>query len=403
MREAIVWFCLSAVWILLVGCQPPAQPRNPLPPPVKATEAIDPGPAKASQPSELRPEDVSTIAVTEYVPDAAHAPPVVGNFGYNPPTKEQREQFLQTLEKPTLKEAAPHLFAPQEEAEPIREINETSNQTRGPPQAAKPPVLLYRALYEVSPGWTVGRQGIGDCVSWGWAHGCDILLAIDKKLGKPVQWKPAATESLYGGGRVEGRGKREGTGGWSDGSYGAAQAAWMNKYGGVIYREPFTELGFDLTNYSSSRAKSWGHWGNGGQGDNGRLDAIAKKRPVRQVALVTTFESAAAAIENGYPIPVCSGQGFSKTRDTDGFCRASGSWAHCMVFIGVRYDRPGLLCLNSWGPNWVSGPKYPDDQPDGSFWVDKVTAESMLRGKDSYAISGIEGFPARKLDHAKGW
>src|SRR5690606_38137456 len=111
------------------------------------------------------------------------------------------------------------------------------------------------------------------------------------------------------------------------------------------------------------------------------------------VVLVTTFREAGAAIQSGYPVAVCSGQGFASQRDGQGFAAARGSWAHCMVFIGVRFDRPGLLCLNSWGPRWIGGPKWPDDQPDGSFWVDARTCDRMLAGRDSFAISGYRGFP----------
>jgi hypothetical protein len=117
------------------------------------------------------------------------------------------------------------------------------------------------------------------------------------------------------------------------------------------------------------------------------------------VALVKTFDEAAAAIASGYPVPVCSGQGFSSTRDKDGFSRASGSWSHCMCFNSVRFDRRGLLCQNSWGPDWIKGPKWPEDQPDGSFWVDEATVNRMLRGEDSFAVSAYEGFPYRDLKH----
>ena len=214
------------------------------------------------------------------------------------------------------------------------------------------------------------------------------------KLGDSAEWRPAATEAIYGGSRVEARGVT--FGGWSDGSYGAAAAKWLMGWG-VLFRQPYDTA--DLSVYSASRAKQWGAYGCGGKGDDGRLDAIAKQHPIRHVALVTNFDEAAAAIRSGYPVAVCSMQGFTSRRDADGFCRASGSWAHCMCFIAVRYDRPGLLCLNSWGPNWVSGPKWPDDQPDGSFWVEAAVATRMLRGRDSFAVSGYQGFPYRKLDH----
>lgn len=320
--------------------------------------------------------------------------------GYRP-NPEGTQEFLRTLDEPLFRDAGKDLI-----------------RNRGPPPEdgarASEPVLLYRALYRVQPTWIVGRQGIGDCVSWGWAHAADILLAVDVTLGRSAEWHAAATEAIYGGSRVEARGRT--SGGWSDGSYGGAAAKWVSQWG-IVFRQEYPSFGHDLTKYSADRAKQWGNYGCGGRGDDGRFDAEAKRHAIKTVALVTNFAEAAAAIENGYPIPVCSGQGFSSTRDKDGFCKASGSWAHCMCFIGVRYDREGLLCLNSWGPNWVKGPKWPTGegydpnsprgppaaQPDGSFWVERSVVDRMLRGRDSFAVSNYQGFPARKLKHSEGW
>jgi hypothetical protein len=264
------------------------------------------------------------------------------------------------------------------------------------------PVLLYRALYaqhkaKYGREWTVGAQGIGDCVSWGWAHGAMIHHAVLCEEGEASDWDIVATEPIYGGSRVEAVGRDRG--GWGDGSYGAAAAEWLLKWG-VVYRQDYAGI-VDLRAYSAQRAKQWGNYGCGGEGESGsKLDEIAKQHPCAKVALVTTFEEAAVAIANGYPVPVCSGQGFSSRRDELGFSRPSGSWSHCMCFVGVRHDRKGLLCLNSWGPDWVGGPKWPEDQPEGSFWVDERTAESMLRGRDSFAVAGLQGFVRRKIDHA---
>ena len=299
-------------------------------------------------------------------------------LGYEP-NRIESDQFIQSLPHRSLSTAAPELFG--------------AFEPRGPP------VLLYRALYTVQPGWVVGRQGIGDCVSWGFAHGANILLAVDYKLGRTGEWHDAATEAIYGGSRVEARGKT--FAGYSDGSYGAAAAKWLTDFG-IIYRQRYD--GIDLSTYSSSLAKEWGAYGCGGKDDGGKLDAIAKLHAIKTVALVTNFAEAAAAIENGYPIPVCSGQGFTSTRDKDGFAAASGSWSHCMCFIGVRYEpRPGLLCLNSWGPNWIRGPPWPEDMPAGSFWVDARIVDRMLGGRDSFALSNYQGFPRRPLKNAEGW
>lgn len=302
------------------------------------------------------------------------------NFGYTP-NPEGVQEFLAELDQP--------LFA-QAGAEAIRGAKGVDT-------------FLYRSLYKAhqarygSP-FVVGEQGIGDCVSWGWAHGVWISQAIDWELGKlPEPPLAPATESIYGGSRVEARNKPEGGGGWSDGSYGGAAARWCRDWG-VIYREPIG--GHDLTTYDERRAKAWGNWGNGGQGDGGKLDAEAKKHPAKYVSLVRTWDEAAAAIESGYPVAVCSMQGFASVRDADGFCKASGTWAHCMCFVGVRYgNRPGLLCLNSWGPSWVGGPRWPDDMPEGSFWVEKAVADRMLSGGDSFAVGSVDGFGFRDLHH----
>lgn len=393
MRRFTILLCF---FLLLVGC---------------AKKHKQPAPKKDA-PFQTTP--AAQLPVEQQLPSAMKEPPPVGNFGYDPPTEEQRKEFLRTLgDKPTLRDANPELFKVEEkDSKKDKGAPPAPNKKNGGPQSENypiqgtEPVFLYKALLAVKPGWKVGAQGIGDCVSWGWAHAADVSLAVDVKLGVSGQWKPAATEAIYGGARVEGAGRPEGSGGYSDGSYGAAAAKWVKNFG-IVYRTPFNaepyNFGYDLSNYDKSRAKSWGNYGCGGNGDRGRLDKVATDHPVLEVALVRNFEEAAAAIKNGYPVPVCSGQGFSSSRDKDGFAQASGSWSHCMCFNSVRYlPRPGLLCQNSWG-NFNSGPKYPDDMPDGSFWVEASVVNRMLSGNDSYAVSRIKGFPKRKLEHSKGW
>lgn len=301
------------------------------------------------------------------------------NFGYTPDPAGVRE-FLGELDQPLFAEAG---------ADAIQKAKGVDT-------------FLYRSLYKAhqqryGKPWVVGNQGIGDCVAWGWSHGVYIAQSVDWDLGglpeAPVE---PCQESVYGGSRVEARGKREGSGGYSDGSYGAAAAKWCRDWG-IVYREG------DLLTYSARRARDWGNWGNGGKGDDGKLDAVAKKHPAKHVALVRTFDEAAAAIESGFPVVVCSMQGFTSRRDDDGFCQPQSRWAHCMCFCSVRHgDRPGLLCLNSWGPNSCGGPKWPADMPDGSFWVDAVTADRMLSAGDSFAVGSISGFSFRDLHHG-GW
>jgi hypothetical protein len=309
------------------------------------------------------------------------------NFGYTPDPEGVRE-FLAELDQPLFRDAG---------AETLREAKQADT-------------FLYRSMYKAHAAlygkpFTVGRQGIGDCVSWGWMHGVYVSQCVDWETGRLANPPPMpATESIYGGSRVEARNRPEGGGGWSDGSYGGAAARWVRDWG-IVYRESVG--GHDLRVYSKDRAKQWGNWGNGGQGDAGKLDGLAKKHPAKYVALVKTFDEAAAAIEAGFAIPVCSMQGFASTRDAQGYAAPSGSWAHCMCFVACRYKANGspsdaLLCLNSWGTSWVSGPKWPADMPEGSFWVSRATVDRMLAGQDSFAVGSVQGFGWRDL-HNGNW
>lgn len=384
--DSFDWLVILAGTSILFGClfvaaQSGCQPAKPKPAP-----AAQPTPADPNAPVIVL-RDGHAIEVTG---KSVLPTDVIVHGGYKP-DPEGTKAFLESLDKPTIREAGPELFG-------------------APPPEEKKGVFLYRAFRDAykdsyKTEWVCATQGIGDCVSFGWHHGIGIASAVEWKLGNIAEWHLPATEAIYGGARVEGCGKNgDGSrpvGGYSDGAYGAAAARFVHSEkggGGVLFRQNYPGH-FDLTKYSPQRAKEWGAFGCGGKGDNGWAETTGKPHRVHTVALVKTFEEAAAAIDSGYPVPVCSNQGFSSTRDKDGFCAARGKWGHCMCAVATRYDRQGVLILNSWGPSWVSGPKYPDDQPDGSFWCEKGTFNRMLAGEDSFAVSAVEGFPLRKLDN----
>ena len=312
----------------------------------------------------------------------------VSRFGYVA-DPDGTKQFLRELDKPNFKQAGAEAIA-----------NATGVDT-----------FLYRSAvraHKIRYGrdWVCATQGIGDCVSFAWMHGVWISQCCDWDTGR-ISEPPLmpCSESIYGGSRVEARNKTEGGGGWSDGSFGGAAARWVRDWG-VVYRQPIG--GHDLTIYSADRAKQWGNFGNGGKGDNakgaGSLDTLAKQFPTKHVCLVSDYQSCLAAIESGFPVAVCSGVGFGSVRDADGFLERRGSWGHAMCLIATRHadgpgKRDGILCLNSWGPSWVSGPKWPLDQPEGSFWISKATISAMLSGEDSFAVGSVSGFGFRDLSH----
>lgn len=306
-------------------------------------------------------------------------------LGYDP-NPEGTQAFLSELDQPLFRDAG-------------REVIEKSRGID---------TFLYRSMFRAHQArygkpWVPGNQGsVGSCVGWGFSQAAYCSLCVAWSEGE-VPEPPLLTSptSCYGGSRVEARGKPEGTGGYRDGSYGGAAAKWLSQWG-LIFRDNVG--GHDLRNYSVSRCKDWGHWGNGGEGDEGKLDSIAKRHPALHVALVTNFNEAAAAIESGFCVAICSGVGFNRTRNADGWCERKGSWAHCMYAAGVRYKKngsshDGLLIINSWG-DYVSGGKFPDDQPDGSFWAKRDVVDSMLgTWRDSFAIGSVQGFPYRDLHH----
>lgn len=256
-------------------------------------------------------------------------------------------------------------------------------------------VVLSRALTKVLGEFPVHLQTIGDCVSHGWGLGVDVLKAVQIVAGEAEAFEvETATEAIYALSRVEIGGGRLGN---SDGSIGAWAAKSVTEYG-TLLRKAYD--GVDFSTYSGPKARSMGRRG---AGLPDQLEDVAREHPVRTVSLVSSYEEARDAIANGYPIPVCSGQGFASKRDAQGFARPSGSWAHCMLFLGVddSGNRPGLLCQNSWGTDWITGPKR-HDQPEGSFWVDAEVADRMLRkDPDSFSMSGFEGYPARDIDYVQ--
>lgn len=265
---------------------------------------------------------------------------------------------------------------------------------------------LWLPLLSVMPSWQRGAQGIGDCVSWGNELCATMLMAISHYKGIGLWETTAATEAIYGGSRVEANGGS--LGGYNDGSYGGAAAAWLTKWG-VLLRKDYSSVtgnsDHNLTKYSSSRAKEWGNYGCGGPKDargEGPLDKVARKMPIVRATLVTDPMLAAMAIQNGYPIATCSGIGYgSMQRNSDGICRISGHWAHCMMWGGVRWrgGAPQFRNFQSWGKS-CSGPDpgiVHQAVSDCSWWITTDDAEAHLRGRDTFILSDLAGMPIQKL------
>ncbi len=265
--------------------------------------------------------------------------------------------------------------------------------------------LLWKTLErETGEALVPHDQKIGDCVGQAYALATDILTTTRIfQMGYSEQFiAKASVEAIYAGSRYEiGHIKHEYNGMLiGDGSFGCFAAEFLRDYG-VLLRREYDNV--DLRGYDPVRSRSWGETGVPDQ-----LEPIARKHPVRDVALVKSYEDVRDAMANGHPVVFCSGVGFEPScnkcnpsggRDAQGFLNPCDTWYHAMAGIGCDdTGRAGVLIQNSWGRHWVGGPKR-YEQPDGSFWVDAHVIDKMCAEGDSYALSGYIGFPSKPVEY----
>lgn len=263
-------------------------------------------------------------------------------------------------------------------------------------------VFLFEVLEKASGKpflpWNQGK--VGCCVSFGWGLGMQTAFAVQSVM-KNEQFIPfdIATEPLYGGSRVQiGGGRIRG-----DGSVGAWAADFTVKYGN-LFRTKYGS--YDFSTYSEAMARKLGQIGCPKE-----LEETAKEHPALSVALVKTESELWAAIGNGYPVPICSDVGF-QSPIKNGFCARSGSWAHCMLiwgrFVDPKTKQHCYVVQNSWGDYLRSdGSNNALDAvgragkvilPKGGFAIRANEAAAIVSQGDSFAISGVKGFPANRID-----
>lgn len=274
-------------------------------------------------------------------------------------------------------------------------------------------VFLYRYVVDAhrkvyGREWECWDQGdAGTCVSMAFGLGSYTAQCVDYGEHRMPEPPPSvATEPIYGGARTVGVGRN--SGGNFDGATGFGAARWLSgncpnrpEIGGVLYRQRYGAV--DLSTYSIPLSRQWGR-----SGVPDDLAREAYKTRTTAVANVKTWEELVASLERGSPVVLASSVGYGRldgrppVRDQDGFLDRGKPWGHAMLVWAVRHDREGGLIQNSWSKDWCSGPKWPEDQPDGSFWAEKDDIVAALEQGDCWAVGGIDGFAWRELDH-RSW
>lgn len=230
---------------------------------------------------------------------------------------------------------------------------------------------------------------VHNCVGYSTTQALDVLSAVNvyhrPNLGQMwnVRFNPDATYGI---------GRQKNLGSW-DGSTGAWSIEGISNLG-TLHRLKYDK--FDLTNTEPPQGRVWAR-----DGMPADLLVFATDHKVTASAQVNTTEEAKAALQNGYTIIVCAQASYESKRDQQGFSRRTGdAWAHAMAVVAYRgpaSGKEGFLIWNSWGDDWNSGGVYPDDQPEGSFWVTPEDLKFHLNQGDSWAIAGYDGFKQRNI------
>lgn len=248
--------------------------------------------------------------------------------------------------------------------------------------------LPYKHVLKFDPEFGgYEAQDAPDCTSHGARNAGMITTCSDiiQKKQPELFLGRIATEPIYG------------YRGHSGGGMNPTRAArFVSTVSGLHIRKDYGIV--NLTRYNAQIGINWG-----ARGVPTNVIEAGKVCHIETVSLVRTPEEARDLLYNGYGLTIASGFGFANKRDKNGMVKRSGSWNHQMSIIGMddtkqRHSECLFLIQNSWGPHWITGPKFPEDQPEGSFWITATILHGMIRDGESWVFSGTKGFPSKDLD-----
>jgi hypothetical protein len=181
--------------------------------------------------------------------------------------------------------------------------------------------LPFKAILSLDTGFgSTENQQTGDCVSMGTRNAGSIDYGIDAYFGETQFQGRFATENIYGA-----RGHR------GQGANCSVLAEYVSQdgVGGFLTRKKYTSKdgknSVDLSVYKASIGANWGPmtptW----------VNEIAAENKALRVFTIKTIEEYRDALAAGFGISLCSGYGFSSTRNEDRVSEQRGGWSHCFT------------------------------------------------------------------------
>lgn len=289
-------------------------------------------------------------------------------------------------------------------------------------------VLPWIWAVELFPGcWPGPPQERGDCVSHSLRTGCFGTMVGEIMGGKPdevtglPEGVPDVTETAVKNLVLSCEYNWWLRGYSGDGWYIDAALSTAFK-SGTMLRQPYPDLGIDLTEYSYANTAKYGR-----SSPPDKITAVGRLHLVTTAADANSFAEIRDGLGNGHGCSSDGGEGWSSRRDANGYSPRSGSWSHSFPFIGAD-DRPVvhklygegmILMMNNWG-TWNSGPRdiiesaalVPADKkelwikldivnpatgnimiPPGSWWA----KASSARNRDTKLIAGYRGWAKKSL------
>lgn len=269
-------------------------------------------------------------------------------------------------------------------------------------------VFLWQAETKLTgkPAPAKDQNPTGSCVGFGDTTGAERSLAADIVFrgGRREEFTHFSEEVTYAGGKVIGARALGASVSRQDGSATVFTKAFFAAGYGMVPKAKYGSI--DMTEYSAARAASWNT-----SGPPKELLEVSKKFPVNSLAKVTNWEQGKKALASGYALGMDSNLSATAKRDANGIATETREgWSHCMCVDGytsINGKEFGHV-ENSWsnipdqngvrsGRSFHTGPTGPGNPSTAGFWISADSLDRAFRQGGTFAISGVTGFPARKL------